>query len=212
LFVARDCKALEILTRFASTICRLESAGIPGPFEDIISVDKLKPLKRFNLINKDGAALPEFKEINKAAYWDYQRQRVYVRTNTIFKKRVQRDTKGTAQRLPAQSTIEYSTPSVCPGCGGVDLYLKGKTVLRTYDVKFMRSGVKGFVRRQVWPRYYCAKCNQLVRPDGTKLFTLRKYGLRLRAYAVTQLLELRISGIKVAKSLNCIFNFDLTGR
>jgi hypothetical protein len=43
------------------------------------------------------------------------------------------------------------------------------------------------------------------------LFTLRKHGLYLRAYAVAQLLQLRISGIKVARAMNQILHFELTG-
>jgi hypothetical protein len=50
-----------------------------------------------------------------------------------------------------------------------------------------------------------------VRPKDAPIFTNRKYGLHLRAYAVSQLIELRISGAKVAKSLNQIFHFDLSG-
>jgi hypothetical protein len=50
-----------------------------------------------------------------------------------------------------------------------------------------------------------------VRPPGTGLFTIRKYGLYLRAYAIDQLLQLRISGIKVARAINKILHFELTG-
>jgi predicted RecB family nuclease len=65
---AEDCKALEILTCFASELCPCDLTGTTQPPSNVVVVDKLKPLKRFILINKDGAALPEFKEINKAAW------------------------------------------------------------------------------------------------------------------------------------------------
>jgi len=174
-------------------------------------VDNLKPLKRFILINKDGAALPEFKEINKAAYWDYQRQRVYVRSSKIIKKASQGMHKRKAKCLPDQGTIYHAVPSACPRCGGVDLDVKDASSFLTLDVKLMRRGVKGLVRRVVWPQVYCKHCQQLVPPPGTPLFRIRKYGLRLRAYAISQLLELRISGAKVARSLNQIFHYGLTG-
>ena len=208
---AEDCKALELLTCFAIGMCQHESPEIAQPTGDVIVVDKLKPFKRFNLMSQDGAALPEFKEINKAAYWDYQRQRVYVRSSKVIRKALQRTLKRRAKSFAVQATIEYPVPSSCPRCGASDFDLIGKTTLLTHDVRFMRSGVKGSVRRQVWPRYHCAQCKQLVRPDGTQLFSIRKYGLHLRAYAVNQLVELRISGSKVAKSMNQIFHFELTG-
>jgi hypothetical protein len=32
------------------------------------------------------SALPEFAKINDAAYWDYQRSKVYVRTNSVIRR------------------------------------------------------------------------------------------------------------------------------
>jgi predicted RecB family nuclease len=208
---ADDCKALQLLTEFACGLRQCDPTGVPQSPDGIVFVDRLKRLPRFNLINRDGAALPEFKEINKAAYWDYQRDRVYVRSSKATKRAAQRALKRRAARLPVKVRIEYPPPRSCPRCGGVDLDLRGKTNLLTHDVSFMRSGVRGFVRRQIWPRYYCAQCQEVVRPPGTRLFTIRKYGLYLRAYAVSQLLQLRISGIKVARGINQILHFELTG-
>ncbi|MGB7463783.1 MAG: TM0106 family RecB-like putative nuclease, partial [Candidatus Acidiferrum sp.] len=208
---ADDCKALQVLTGFACGLRQCDPTGVPQSLGSIVLVDRLKPLPRFNLISKDGAALPEFTEINKAAYWDYQRDRVYVRSSKTIKRASQNALKHRATRLPVKVGIEYPPPSFCPRCGGVDLDLRGKTNLLTYDVSFMRSGVRGFVRRQIWPRYYCARCQELVRPPGTGLFTIRKYGLYLRAYAIDQLLQLRISGIKVARAINQILHFELSG-
>jgi predicted RecB family nuclease len=208
---ADDCKALQILTGFACGLRQCDPTGVSQSRDGIVFVDRLKPLLRFNLINKDGAALPEFRDINKAAYWDYQRDRVYVRSSKTIKRASQNALKHRTTRLPVKVGIDYPPPSSCPRCGGVDLDLKGKTNLLTHDVRFMRSGVRGFVRRQIWPRYYCARCQEVVRPPGTWLFTIRKYGLYLRAYAIALLLQLRISGIKVARAINQILHFELTG-
>ena len=208
---ADDCKALQVITEFACGLRQCDPTGVPQPLDGIVFVDRLKPLPRFNLISKDGAALPEFTAINNAAYWDYQRDRVYVRSSKTIKRASQNALKHRSKRLPVKVGIEYPPPSSCPRCGGVNLDLRGKTNRLTYDVSFMRSGVRGFVRRQIWPRYYCARCQDLVRPPGTKLFTIRKYGLYLRAYAIDQLLQLRISGIKVARAINQILHFELTG-
>jgi predicted RecB family nuclease len=208
---ADDCKALQVLTEFACGLRQCDPTGVPQSPDGIVFVDRLKPLPRFNLISKDGAALPEFTAINKAAYWDYQRDRVYVRSSKTIKRASKRARRHRGTRLPVKVGIEYPPSSCCPHCGGIDLDLRGRTNLLTYDVSFMRSGVRGFVRRQIWPRYYCARCQELVRPPGTRLFTIRKYGLYLRAYAIDQLLQLRISGIKVARAVNQILHIELTG-
>ena len=208
---ADDCKALQVLTEFACGLRQCDPTGVPQPLDGIVFVDRLKSLPRFNLISKDGAALPEFTAINNAAYWDYQRERVYVRSSKTIKRASQNALRHRSKRLPVKVGIEYPPLSSCPRCGGVDLDLRGKTNRLTYDVSFMRSGVRGFIRRQIWPRYYCARCQELVRPPAPKLFTNRKYGLHLRAYAIDQLLQLRISGIKVARAINQILHFELTG-
>jgi len=80
-----DCRALQCLCNHLSMLSQ-DRSTMQTARMDLINVEEMKPLPRFLLINKDGAALPEFKAINKAAYWDYQRTRVYVRTSKIIKK------------------------------------------------------------------------------------------------------------------------------
>ena len=80
-----------------------------------------------------------------------------------------------------------------------------------HDIRFTQSGVKGSVTRHICENWYCIKCQRLVRPPGTTEFAFRKYGINLRAFAAYQLIQLRISGITVAKSLNQLFHFNVTG-
>jgi hypothetical protein len=80
-----------------------------------------------------------------------------------------------------------------------------------HDIRFTQSGVKGWLTRHICDNWYCVKCQRLVRPPGATKFAFRKYGLHLRAFAAYQLIQLRISGITVARSLNQLFHFDVTG-
>jgi hypothetical protein len=81
-----DCEALQCLCNHLTVLSQDRSANLQAATMDLVNVDEIRPLSPFPLINKDGAALPEFKAINKAAYWDYQRTRVYVRTSKVIKK------------------------------------------------------------------------------------------------------------------------------
>ena len=81
-----DCMALQRLCDHLSALSQDNSTNPQEAVMDFVNVEELKPLPSFLLINKDGAALPAFKTINKAAYWDYQRTRVYVRSSKIIKK------------------------------------------------------------------------------------------------------------------------------
>jgi hypothetical protein len=208
---AEDCNGIEILTGFLCKLCHGGSSVKSQPAIDAINVDQMKPLPPLLLIDKDGAALPEFKAINRAAYWDYQRQRVYVRSSKVIKKACQKTLKRKVKRLPVKHTLEYSAPVSCTYCGGAALWKRGTTDVFVHDIRFMQSGVKGWVTRHICENWYCVKCQRLVRPPDTTKFAFRKYGLHVRAFAVYQLIQLRISGITVAKSLNQLFHFDVTG-
>src|ERR1700732_2440950 len=116
---------MEILTGFLYKLCHGEPSGTSQSAIDAIHVDRMKPLPPFILINKDGAALPEFKAINRAAYWDYQRQRVYVRSSKVIKKACQKTLKRKVKRLTVKHMLGYSAPVSCTYCGGVALFKCG---------------------------------------------------------------------------------------
>jgi predicted RecB family nuclease len=206
-----DCNGIEILTGFLYKLCRGKSSETSQTAIEAIHVDRMKPLPPFTLINKDGAALPEFKAINRAAYWDYQRQRVYVRSSRVLKKACQKALGRKVTRLPVKQNLKYSDPVSCTFCGSADIFEGGTTDIVVHDIRFMQTGAKGWVTRHICENWYCAKCQRLVRPPGTSEFAFRKYGPHLRAFAVYQLIQLRISGITVAKLLNQLFHFDVTG-
>jgi predicted RecB family nuclease len=205
-----DCEALQCLCNHLSVLpqdrSKLQAATI-----DLVNVDEMKPLSRFHLINKDGAALPAFKTINKAAYWDYQRTRVYVRTSKIIKKASRQRPWVRAKRLRNERTVRYPTPSYCSSCGGTDLLKRRATNLLMHDIRFMESGAKGWLTRKIIDNRFCRRCGCLVRPPGIGAFAVRKFGRHLRAYAMYQLIQLRVSGITVAESLSQLFHFSLTG-
>ena len=69
-------------------------------------------MKRENLFGfgRIEFALPEMETINKAAYWDYQRERVYVKS--VNKPRTRRQPTSTPPFRPRpNATIDYPRPS-----------------------------------------------------------------------------------------------------
>jgi hypothetical protein len=205
---AGDCEALEIVTRFVSELCREDQKESAAP--EYVRVEKLKPQGHF-LINKDGAALPEFKAINKAAYWDYQRLRVYVRTSKVIQKACRQPKRPTRSHA-IKSTVMHPAPKECMSCGGTDLsHSLGEVALLVHDIKFIRHGAKAWITRHTFRRCFCRQCNRPVRLAAAHPFTFRKYGPNLRAYAVDHLIRLNIPLVTVAKSLSDLFGFDLAG-
>ena len=206
-----DCTALELLTNTVATLCRPLCTEPSKAEQEIVYVDQLKPLQRHFFINRGGAALPEFVDINRAAYWDYQRARVYVRSSRAIKKVTKKGIESGEKHLPARHIVRHPDPSFCRYCGSIDLVKKSTTVLLVYDVRFTQSGAKGWVTRHIRDNSYCFRCGNLVRAPGEESLSIRKYARHLRAYAIYQLIQLRISQTKVAESLSQLFDFNLDG-
>jgi predicted RecB family nuclease len=204
-----DCRALQYLCNHLSVLSQDRSTHLQAATMDLVNVDEIRPLPPF-LINRDGAALPAFKTINKAAYWDYQRTRVYIRTSKIIKKASRQRSGVLAKRLPTERSVRYPAPCCCSRCGGTDLFKCRATNLLVHDIRFMGSGAKGCLTR-VFLDWFCRRCGSLARPPGIGAFAVRKFGPHLRAYAMYQLIQLRVSGITVAESLSQLFHFNLTG-
>jgi len=76
---AEDCEAAEKVTEALRAVCNPLSSE-KAPKLDTVNVDSLKGEypQRFGEVE---FALPEFQQINEAACWDYQRNKVYVKSN-----------------------------------------------------------------------------------------------------------------------------------
>jgi predicted RecB family nuclease len=77
---AEDCQALEVVSNCLLELRRVSSRIGDSPSGDIVNTAHLKWQHPYGF-KKNTFALPELDVINKAAYWDYQRERVYVKSN-----------------------------------------------------------------------------------------------------------------------------------
>src|SRR6202035_213553 len=69
-------------------------------------------------------ALPEFKKINDAAYWDYQRSKVYARTDKTIRRSV-REAKDKSKNIAVQKEVTIGdVPSACPSCNSESLTVR----------------------------------------------------------------------------------------
>jgi len=166
-------------------------------------------LKRTNIygFKRNTFAFPELDAINEAAYWDYQRERIYVKSDGKSRKS-SRKPKGIKKILKPDRTIELSGPELCKGCGSNMLYRNGRKTRTIVDLKFMKYGVRRWIVRYMFHRYKCKVCETTFYPE-LRVFTNGKFGLNIIAYALYQNIELRISQEIVDRSLNSLFGFQL---
>ena len=109
-------------------------------------------------------SFPELDVINKAAYWDYQRERVYVKSNARLKRALSPSPRIRKVLLPNQ-TIECPPPRSCPRCDSIRFLADGKKSKTVADLKFMKHGIKRWIVLYRFHRYKCQRCGATFLPE-----------------------------------------------
>ena len=158
----QDCEALEIV---ANSVVRSAPRGARrakvatkrgGPY---VRNETGKPYG----FKRNEFAFPALETINKAAYWDYQRERVYVKSRT-------KRTSAAPERhqrsiaLKPKRTIDYPTTFALPGLQIKDDLSSRQEKTNLIDLKFMRHGIKRWIARYVTQRYRCRSCRRPFTP------------------------------------------------
>ena len=203
---AEDCTALQRIVEFLSCIRSNRDPKTDKGAQSVVNTENL-PREDFGYFGANQFQLPGLDEINKAAYWDYQREKVLVKTN---KQRRQTPPKH-ARRNPeprANKIVDWPAPSACPKCSEQKLYkheAMSKTVL---DVRFSASGLKRWVTRFDFYRYRCTRCHAVVRnPD--RAWSSEKFGHNLRAFVAYLIVELRLPQETVATFLQQLLGMNV---
>jgi Transposase IS66 family len=155
---------------------------------------------------------PELEYINKCAYSDYQRERVYVRTSHAVRKSQKRKLRAGKRRLKVNQEVECGPPGKCPECGSkqIDLcsffqfYMSRRVV---FDLKFTSSGIKRWLVRYSSLRYQCGQCQATFLADQYPV-ARSKLGPNLSAWAIYHHVALRQTHDDVVQSLNDLFGFS----
>ncbi|WP_262270466.1 IS66 family transposase [Microvirga yunnanensis] len=204
---SEDCAAAQRVAEAIYGICSEQTIAASQSNSTNVSLMQDDHLRKFGKLSY---ALPEFKSINEAAYWNYQRTKVYARSN----KRLSRASRTQPQRGKANAIIdktiqvEAARPERCPRCNSKRLYINGHYGSTVQDLHFSRTGVKRWTVRYKFLRYQCWTCkrgyNELPRQES--------FGKSLKAYALYQMIELHVPQHAVARNLNTLFGFQFSAK
>jgi predicted RecB family nuclease len=206
LYNREDC---EGLAQVAETLAALGTTahGVDSADSKIVSVESITTQQ--TMWPKFSSPIAAFEQINKAARWDYQRDRVYVRTS----KRIRRIAahKGTARKASHRKlkVIMYPEQPACPDCQqqGVPRPQPKLKILR--DIHFGRGSLRSRVVAYRYRIFWCPNCQ--VRFGYPKEFWPgSKYGRNLVTYVVYHIVKLCIPREVVGASLNRLLDLGLT--
>ena len=203
---SEDCKALVVV---ASKLVELAQAfpndGSSSP-DEVVDTTTLKREHPYGF-KRNTFVFPELDVINRAAYWDYQRERIYVKSHANLK-RTPILGERPRQLIAPNKTIECAPPRSCPKCGSAKFFKHTKYSKTIFDLKFMRHGIKRWVTRYHFHRYQCQECGTVFQPEETRRGT-GKFGSAIRTYSVYLNIELRLPQVHIASKLNRLFAFRL---
>jgi hypothetical protein len=205
-----DCVALRRVTEFILSACgdRTSTPGQAGPA--VASVQDFHQAGSFRF-GKTQFFCPELAYINKCAYSNYQRDKVYLRTNPGVRKSLWRKQRAARKRLKENEVVECGGPQTCPQCGSDQVRTNGTwhARMRVWDLKFTRSGVKRWVACYRSLRYACSACKKTFYAAAYRA-AMTRVGNNLASRAIYQHIALRLSYEDVNLSLNEVFGFQFT--
>jgi predicted RecB family nuclease len=202
-----DCMALRLVTEFVLSVCDgAAKTGTTGPaVTGAMDLDSSKGIH----FGKNKFFCPELAEINRCAYSDYQREKVYLRTSPAVRESLRRKQRTRKKSLKVNEEVEFDGPVVCPDCAGTNIRneKKGRSCKAVADLKFTPSGVKRWNVNYRSARYRCLQCAKPLLATGYREVRFH-LGRNLCNWAIYHHVSLRQSGRDIAQSLNDLFGFS----
>jgi predicted RecB family nuclease len=195
---AEDCAALRKVAEFVQAVAEAagnrsaEATSAPAS-PNIAWADEVEAPSSRRGWCRPNFTLEDFDHVNRCAYFDYQRERVFLRTNETIRRACLRLRKRRKRfKLPANREVEFRGDT-CPQCKGNRLtpYSRKRNSKLAYDLKFTAGGIRRQVIRCITLRYQCRDCGLTFLPKAYKRRDKHLHGLK--SWAMYQLVVHRTS-------------------
>jgi predicted RecB family nuclease len=214
-----DCAALRKVTELLYAVrSQPGKAGDPrlvvkgGP--PVASVEELDRLGMINRRERIEFFHPDYQYINGCARFDYQRERVYVRTDKKRKKKARKPRRYRNRTVRISQRVQIACRK-CPSCGG-DLirWTTGKKVAgicprhkKAFDLVFTPGGIKRKVIECRTAVHECRGCGKAFVPDRYERLAKHFHGLR--SWAMYQYVSHRIAFPTLTEMLKEFFGLAI---
>lgn len=204
-----DCQAAAIVTEALISLHASDpGAELTEKPSDAVYVRSLKrPQRRWgNFVSP----FKDLEDINLTAWWDYQRDRIYVKSHEFVKQNRSPQTRERTRwlnHLPVSKFIICPEQPFCPFCGeACDAVSHRKKTL--YDLVFGKTSVKRRIVNYSFNEYWCSKCQKRY-GEPAEFWHPGHFGKNLVAYVLYEAIELYIPFTTIQKNMSRFFNLDL---
>jgi predicted RecB family nuclease len=216
-----DCAALRKVTEAVYSAIDVTSLTNQGTHQiegqsvarvqEVERYESSRTWKRVDFVHED------FDVINQRAYFDYQRERVFVRSSRVLKKHWGRRSRGTRNRVRATKRVTIIDKK-CPACGSSEIVSGLKTsrseatcpiprLKRSFDLVLTPSGVKRRVIEYRSSVHRCMQCRHLFVPE--RHVRLDKHGHGLKSWAMYQHVAHRLSLAAIQTMFEDVFGLHI---
>jgi predicted RecB family nuclease len=209
-----DCAALKRVTEFLYAICPGQLLPAPpqsGVHEghQVSRVEEIGPQSSRREWCRAEFAIPDFAFVNKRAYFDYQRDRVFIRTSKALKKRLDRRRSRKGKKTLRANHSVAITSKECPFCGSPDLSRTqdGRLARLAFDLRITRSGIRRWVTRFTTARHRCVRCGHRFLPK--EYIGLDEHFHSLKSWAMYEHVVHRASFGKIAAKITDYFGLPV---
>ena len=197
-----DCRAASTVADALERIC---AGGVSdGDAVDVASLE----VGFQHTFGKFVGVLPEFAKINDAAYWDYQRNKIYIRSNPSLRRAAKQKRRNSGRTLPVNKTVGSSRARNCPVCSSTRVFLNGRDSRLIYDMRFFDGGLRRWISKYVVDCYKCGDCDASFISDDRQLERYR-YSANVLAYVIYNIIEVRIPQYKLSHIIQKLFGYPL---
>jgi predicted RecB family nuclease len=195
-----DCRALKTIKDWICNIPNLNKEA----FEN---AEKFKK-ESMNKWGKVNFLIQDLKNINSYAYFNYQREKVLIKTYPKIRLIKNKKIKA-ATLLHPNKVIDVQRPKICEVCKNENFYrhdIRNRTVI---DLKITKTGIKRFIILYKNARYKCINCKKITIPRDE--FDIRsRYGVNLQNWIINQMIQYRNSYHKISEQLKESFDIDFS--
>jgi predicted RecB family nuclease len=192
-----DCAALMKVVRFLHRIAPAEGAGDRRPdAEPMPGFTRAEacplPFSRREWC-KASFAIPDFEQINNLARFDYQRERVFVRSSKRLRRARARERKDKGRkRHRVAERIEIQCQA-CPSCRSTKLteWYDSRQSRVVMDLKITAGGIRRRFVGVTSPRYHCKDCGATFAPP--EYLRVDRHSHSLKSWAMYEHVAHRVS-------------------
>ena len=197
-----DCRALMTVKDWLIKI----------PISENENFTKAETIKRGAIFKwqRNNFLVEEFNQINRFAYFNYQREKIYFKTypKIAVLQKSSNSKRNNSNLIKPNKTIQFPRPENCPRCMGQTCWKHDKYVRTVIDLKITKTMIKRQVISYHLNRFECADCNYKFSTKDSLALGGSKYGQNLSCWIINQSVFYRNSYNKISAQLKESFDID----